>query len=105
MDESDIRQTLEINGLKIIRRYPSDEDIDSYLQVQLNRNIEAYDGTGKLIWMIEECPVGGDGVDKAYMNIWIENDKLIAGNWIGLNFIVNLENGTVKPANPGSRLW
>lgn len=105
MDEADIKQTLELGGLKIIRRYPSDKDLMSYPRAKLNRNIEAYDCNGNLAWVIQECPVGGEEQDKAYMNIWVENKKLLAGNWLGLDFIVNIDNGTVAAVNLGVRPW
>jgi len=105
MNNNNIQQSLEFMRLKIIRRYPSDEDLVSYPRSKLNRNVEAYDKKGNLVWVIQECPVGGAEQDKAYMNIWIESEKLLAGNWVGLDFIVNIENGNVSPAKLGVRPW
>ncbi|WP_066963234.1 hypothetical protein [Microbulbifer sp. Q7] len=105
MDSSNIEQRVEIQGLEIIRRYPSDDALSSYPREKLNRNIEAYKAGGELAWIIQECPAGGQSEDKAYMDIQIKDGQLIAGNWIGLDFVVNLETGNVSPAKRGVRPW
>ncbi len=105
MKKNNIRQILEFEGLKIIRRYPSDEDLASYPTPLLNQNVEAYDQKGNFIWVIQECPVGNSIKDKPYMNIWIKGKNLIAGNWVGLDFIVNMQNGNVEPSKLGTRPW
>ena len=105
MDSAEIKQTIEINGLKVIRKYPSDEKLMSYPQEQLNRNIEAYNSNNELVWVIQEAPQGGENQDKAYMHLEIKNDQIIAGNFIGIDYFVNLNNGTVTPVITGSRPW
>ena len=56
MNNNNIKQSLDFMGLKIIRRYPSDDDLMSYPRSKLNRNVEAYDQNGNLVWVIQECP-------------------------------------------------
>lgn len=105
MDSSNIKQALIIDGLKIIRRYPSDEDLIGYPREKLNRNVEAYSESNELIWVIEECPAGGTNQDKAYMSIAVQDGRLIVGNWVGVDFVVNLKNGCVSPLKKGVRPW
>lgn len=105
MDNGKIRQRIKIEGLEIIRRYPSDDTLANYPREKLNRNVEAYNTDGELAWVIQECPAGALNEDKAYMDIHIKDGQLIAGNWVGLDFIVNLETGSVSPAKKGVRPW
>ncbi|MGI1679885.1 MAG: hypothetical protein K6L75_14175 [Cellvibrionaceae bacterium] len=105
MDASNIKQRIEIEGLEIVRRYPSDDVLSDYPREKLNRNIEAYKADGDLAWVIQECPAGGQNEDKAYMDIQVKDGQLIACNWIGLDFIVNLKTGSVSPAKKGVRPW
>jgi hypothetical protein len=60
-----------------------------------NRNILAYSDTGLLIWQIEECPHGTQS-DKPYMAITKDRaGNIIAANWNGVDYLVNMENGAV----------
>jgi len=105
MDDALIKQTVEIDGLKIQRKYPSDDKLMEYPQENLNRNVYAFNERGELVWTIQEAPHGGENQDKAYMSLVIENGKLIAGNFIGVDYIVKLEDGTVTPQNTNTRPW
>jgi len=105
MDSALIRQTIEIEGLKILRKYPSDEKLMSYPQEKLNRNVSALNENGDLVWTIQEAPQGGEDQDKAYMLISLENGKLVAGNFLGIDYYVNLQDGTVTPKDTNSRPW
>jgi len=63
---------------------------------KFNRNVYALNYDGKLMWQIEEAPAGGD-IAKPFMNLWLSNDgSLIAGNWIGVDYRVALENGRIE---------
>lgn len=105
MNNEFARQRISFEGLEIVRLYPSDEMLMEYPRIKLNRNVEAYSPSGELVWIIEECSVGGTDEDKPYMNIFIKNGQLIASNWIGLDFVVNLENGKIRPEKIGVRPW
>ncbi|MFM5012888.1 hypothetical protein ACEUB2_09570 [Aeromonas veronii] len=105
MDIGNIKQRIETEGLEIIRRYPSDDVLADCPRGKLNRSVEAYKADGCLAWVIQECPAGAPSEDKPYMDIRVQDGQLIAGNWIGLDFIVNLENGGVSPAKKGVRPW
>lgn len=103
--DAPIRQRLEVGGLIIVRVYPSDEVLNLYPQEGLNRNVYAYDSSGKLVWRIQEAPHGGAGEDKAYMDIRTDDGNLVAGNWIGIDYQVNLNDGVVLPLKQGARPW
>jgi len=105
VDRSCIKQVIEIGELKVIRKYPLDEELVTYPQEKLNRNIEAYDQNDNLVWVIEEAPDGGENQDKAYMKIWLEEGRLIAGNWIGIDYLVDLKTGSVSPVKTNVRPW
>jgi hypothetical protein len=105
MDNSYIRQIIEIENLIVVRKYPPDEGLVSYPQKKLNRNIEAYDQDDNLVWVIEEAPDGRENQDKAYMKIWLEEDRLVAGNWIGIDYFVDLSTGAVSSAKTNVRPW
>jgi len=107
-----IKQKIEVCGVYVVRIYPNDDELDSCPQELYNRNVYAYNSDGKFLWQIEEVSEGAKApkdksyiVGKAYMNIWMEKEKLIAGNWIGLDYIVNLKNGKVSPLNKNVRPW
>ncbi len=71
----------------------------------LNRNIFAFSEDGSLLWQIEEAPDGGDEWPKPYMSIKLEGDNVIVGNWIGTNYLLNLDDGTVSSYGPPRRPW
>ena len=105
MEGSWIKQVVEFGDLKIVRKYPPDAELANYPRDKLNRNIEAYDQNDNLVWVIEEAPDGGENLDKAYMKIWLEDGRLIAGNWIGIDYLVDLDNGSVSPTKAKMRPW
>jgi len=105
MDRSYIRQIIEVSKLKVVRKYPPDEELVNYPQKKLNRNVEAYDQDENLVWVIEEAPDGGENQDKAYMNIWLEEDRLVAGNWIGIDYLVDVNTGAVSSVKTNVRPW
>jgi hypothetical protein len=63
-----------------------------------NRNIISYSTEGNLLWQIQESPHGTQ-IDKPYTSLHINDHKqLIAGNWNGVDYAVDLENGIVTAA-------
>ena len=100
-----IKQKVEIGELTVVRLYPSDDMLNSYPQEKLNRNVYAFNTSGELMWQIQEAPDGGVGEDKAYMNIKLESDKLIVGNWIGADYVVDLSTGGVVQVKNNIRPW
>lgn len=100
-----LKQTLELGDLTIVRVYPSNDELNSYPHNDFNRNVYAYNSSGELVWQIQEAPHGGVGEDKAYMIVKIDKGKLVAGNWIGVDYEVNLEDGTVVPLRKNVRPW
>ncbi len=100
-----IKQCVKVGGMTVVRVYPSDKMLNDYPQDKLNRNVYAYDVSGELVWQIQEAPHGGSGEDKAYMDIKVDGDKLVAGNWIGVDYFVNIANGIVSQAQKDIRPW
>lgn len=63
--------------------------------VIFNRNVFGFNHEGDLLWQIEESPHGTQE-DKPYVNIYEgQNGDLIAGNWNGVSYSVNPENGII----------
>ena len=100
-----IKQRIEINDLIIVRIYPGDQELNIYPQELLNRNIYAFNSSSELLWQIQEAPHGGIGEDKAYMNMWLEDEKVIVGNWIGTDYVLDLDSGRVSQAKKDVRPW
>ena len=68
--------------------------VDPAPDVIFNRNVFALSIHGELLWQIEESPHGTQ-VDKPYVNLYCDkNGTVIAGNWNGVSYSVNLLNGT-----------
>ena len=70
------------------------------------QNIFCLDVDGNILWKIQECP-HGDGA-KPYTNIKIsETGELIAYNYIGYYYRVDLNTGTVDtpPGDELKRAW
>ncbi|MCK1792767.1 hypothetical protein [Pseudomonas violetae] len=66
--------------------------------VIFNRNVFALSMHGELLWQIEESPHGTE-VDKPYVNLHCDkNEWVIASNWNGLSYSVDLHNGAVSVA-------
>lgn len=86
----DIVQTIHVSNLTIVRlEVPS--------RTVCNRNVKAYDERNELVWTIAESPHGTQA-DKPYMSIRIDpQGRLIAGNWIGIDYIVDLKTGAITP--------
>jgi hypothetical protein len=100
-----IKQRVDLNSLIVVRVYPSDEMLTNYPRDELNRNIYAYDLSGELVWQIQEAPHGGMEEDKAYMDIQYIDDKIVAGNWIGVDYLVDESSGMVTQSRKDVRPW
>lgn len=61
----------------------------------LDRNVYMIDEDGEVVWQIEACPV--DESPKPYMNIEMVDGELKAGNWVGVDLIVDIKSGLVAP--------
>jgi len=105
MSDAHIKQVIEIEELKVIRKYPPDDTLMDYPQENLNRNVEAYNKNNELVWVIAEAPHGGENRDKAYMNLFVQDGQLVAGNFIGVDYYVNLADGSVTPTRTDVRPW
>jgi hypothetical protein len=72
--------------------------VDPAPDVIFNRNVFALSIHGELLWQIEESPHGTQ-VDKPYVNLYCDkNGTVIAANWNGVSYSINLLNGTVRVA-------
>ena len=74
-----------------------------YRDDSLDRNIYAFTENGEQVWQVQQCPHGGES-PKPYMTISLENKQLIAYNWIGVSYSIDLEIGSVTPYGSG-RPW
>lgn len=84
-------QRLEVQGFLIVRIEP---DVGS----TYNRNVFALH-RGKILWQIEESPHGADK-DKPFTSISLGmGGEVIAGNWNGVDYSVDISSGTIKVKN------
>lgn len=82
-------EVLNFQGLIIVRVEPSIGEI-------YNQNIFAIDNTGKIMWQIVESPHGTEA-DKLYTSISVlAENQLIAGNWNGVDYAVDLDDGSIS---------
>ncbi len=86
--EYPVAQLLLFQDMIIVRVEPN-------TGVVLNTNVYGFSKSGLLEWEIEESPHGTQE-DKPYMSIFISKEKLIASNWNGVNYSVDLRSGKVK---------
>lgn len=62
----------------------------------LNDNIYCFTLSGNFLWQIEPSPHGTQ-VNKPYVSINVSSSSnLIASNWNGVNYIVNIEDGSIE---------
>ncbi len=63
---------------------------------KFNRNVFLVDGAGVVRWQIQESPHGTEG-DKPFLNLWLAEDgSLVAGNWNGVDYDVDLASGALR---------
>ncbi len=75
-------------------------------ELSLNINVFCLDVDGNILWKIQECP-HGDGA-KPYTNIRMSDaGELIAYNFIGFDYRVDLNTGAVErpPGDQPNRAW
>lgn len=71
----------------------------------LDRNVYAFNADGTLKWQIHEVPGGGD-YPKPFTSLKLEGrDKIIAYNWIGTDYQVDLEDGSLHFQGSARRPW
>ncbi len=77
---------------KIIIRVDSDSPSEV---IDNDRNIYALNYDGDVLWRVEKCPYGGE-MDRTYVSIYkVGSAGLAAGNWIGYDFYIDLNDGTI----------
>ncbi|SFS13048.1 hypothetical protein SAMN05216559_4186 [Halomicrobium zhouii] len=57
-----------------------------------NRNVIAINNDGTIRWRIPEAPDGSSG-DKPYMDIYLQDGELWAGNWICYCYRIDQDTG------------
>lgn len=73
--------------------------LDPPVDVDFNRNVYAVNGEGVVVWQIAESPHGGEG-SEPYVDISMDRQsRLLAANWIGIDYFVDVEGGSVAPAS------
>lgn len=60
-----------------------------------NRNIHAYSTQGQLLWTIPETPHGGTK-DQPYVGIEATSAGLVARNWNGVEYVIDLQTGSIE---------
>lgn len=71
----------------------------------MNRNVLAFDQNANLVWTIQEAPHGGDEWPKPYTHVTKRGNQLIAGTWIGVDYIVDPKTGNVDAGENEGRPW
>jgi hypothetical protein len=101
-----VKKYLEIKDILVILIYPSDDQLLLYPREKLNRNVYAFkESNGELLWQIQPANEGGASEDKPFMDIFISQGKLIVGNWIGIDYQIDLSNGHINPIDRNKRPW
>lgn len=96
----DICGLIELNNLIIVLIYGASA---KQMETLPNNNIYAFDEKGKKIWQIQP-PFQVSGYITSYSDVILRKDgKIIAGTSQGLEYIVNIEDGSVIPT--GGRPW
>ncbi len=106
MKEDYSRKVIQIAGQDVHFEHPVSElllfkemtivRVETNAEIILNTNGYGFNKLGALEWIIEESPHGTQE-DKPYMSIFISKEKkLIASNWNGVDYSVNLQSGKVR---------
>jgi hypothetical protein len=70
---------------------------------ECNRNIVCENAQGDIVWRVADVL---PGQDSPFMNIKAYDDeKIIAYNWSGMNYYINIKTGEASIANPEQRPW
>lgn len=105
-------KTLNLCGHEIVLPYSIENVLERHGVVIVlfkyykttNRNIYAFNNRGEKIWEVQEAP-NLSYEERPFTSIRIENDMLIAHNWVGVEYSINLDKGTVTPYGTGKRPW
>ena len=101
--ENNIKEILLLDDLTIVRL--DDDQAHGPGDKSMNRNVLAFDQKANLIWEIQEAPHGGDEWPKPYVRLAKQGSRLIAGNWIGVDYVVDLKTGNVNAGESKGRPW
>lgn len=84
-----VAEALEYEQSIIVRVDPPAKQI-------FNSNIYRFALSGNCLWQIEPSPHGTQ-TNRPYVSIYTSfYNSLVAGNWNGVDYIVNIEDGSVK---------
>lgn len=103
LDQMQVQKTISAGGSVILL---FDNRTAFLNDSRRNRNIAEFDSGGRLVWRIQECPHATSMLVRNYWNIRIEDDgRLIAGNTIGVEYVVDRGTGEVTPLEGQGRPW
>jgi hypothetical protein len=96
---------VEINGRTLVVFYPrTQNEAKSLADVDMERNIWAFDEAGELIWKVA-APTLRPNDSNPYTSVFLRSGKVFGGNMSGYDFEIDIADGTVNlPKNPG-RPW
>lgn len=85
-----VAEALEYEQSVIVRVDPPAKEI-------FNSNIYRFTLSGDCLWQIESSPHGTED-NKPYVSIYTSSshDSLVVSNWNGVDYIVNIEDGSVE---------
>ncbi len=75
-----------------------------YEDTSRNRNVYAFDIHGDLIWQIQEIFTERNYA-KPYLTLTVKDGKLYTYNWIGMDYLVDLKDGSIHFFGPPRRPW
>lgn len=84
-----VAESLNFGELVILRVEPTSGEI-------FNTNVFGFTNAGNCKWKIAESPHGTE-TDKPFTSISVsQNGQLIAGNWNGVDYAVDVRSGAIK---------
>ena len=96
---------IQRDDLIIVNFYPKTSQESKGLKlVDMERNIWAFDLSGKLIWKVQPPTIRTD-TKNPYTSVFEKNGKVYGGNWCGYDFEINLKDGSVTPPDKPGRPW
>lgn len=70
----------------------------------LNRNVYAFDANGEMVWQIAEIP-GAMNQCCPYGTITVKDGNLYTYNLTGMDYLVDLKDGSIHFFGPARRPW
>lgn len=68
-----------------------------------NRNIVGENKKGELIWQVKDV---NPSLDSPFTNIdFFDKERIIAHNWLGADYYVDIRTGIMQIVNRNSRIW